>query len=433
MHVRHSLSYGFTLPQKCTSRTLVPQSGKITHHGGEKTSVDGPKMIFHHIELTKVGLGQSGGETCMLGLIRELRAAHQNIIYTSEHGAETYRKQGVLGTNITYVPIGTYAVEKRFGVLVSWLCRTWTSRRYIKKLSSDEQHVMISHSDFFPSVLFAYWMKRKNPGMKWLAFCHLLAPNPFKGPKWQFVLGKWTIPSLTSIYFWLSQRMFFLLQRRADALVSVNSGYIPYLKKQHRTVAIIRNCADAEVTAYADTHTPISEPRYDVCFLGRFHEQKGILEFVDIVHRLVHSGSPTIKCLVIGGYDNPMGQRVVERIKQLKLTSFIDLVGVKEGDEKCTLLSQAKVFVFPSYYESFGIVYLEAITLGIPVVEYDLPIYQDHCKGVVKVPYLDNAAMACAIQKLLDDTARRTSLAQEGREYARQFKWQQAAEVLLQL
>lgn len=390
-------------------------------------------MIFHHIEITKAGLGQSGGETCMLGLIGELRKDYQNIIYTPDHGEEAYRKYGLEGSNIAYVKIGKYAVEKRFGILVSLICRTWESRRFVTKLNPDEQHVMISHSDFFPSVLFAYWMKRKNPSMKWLAFCHMLAPNPFKGPKWQFVPGKWTIPSLKSLYFWLSQRLFFLLQRRADALVSVNSGYVPYLKKYNQHVAIISNCADPEVTAYAAEHEPISEPRYDLCFLGRFHEQKGILEFVDVVHLVVQSGCTNLNCIVIGGYDNPEGKRVIEHINALKLASSIKLVGFKRGAEKCELMRQSKVFVFPSYHESFGIVYLEAITLGVPVVEYDLPIYQDHRKGVIKVPYLDNDAMAHAITELLNAASKRASLSQEGAAYARTFIWKTAAAVLINL
>lgn len=390
-------------------------------------------MVFHHIEITKAGIGRSGGETCMLGLISELRKSYQNIIYTPEHGEKAYRKNGVEGQNITYVKIGQYSVEKRFGVLVSWLFRTWESRRFVKKLTPDEHHVMLSHSDFFPSVLFAFWMKRKNPDMKWLAFCHMLAPNPFKGPKWQFVRGKWTIPSLKSLYYWLSQRLFFLLQRRANALVSVNSGYVPYLKKFNPHVAIICNCADPEVTAYADEHKPIPAPHYDLCFLGRFHEQKGILEFVDVVHRIVQSGFPDLKCVVIGDYGNPVGKEVIAKIHALKLGSSIDLVGFKRGVQKCELMCQSKVFVFPSYHESFGIVYLEAITLGVPVVEYDLPIYQDHCKGVIKVPYLDNDAMAHAITELLLNASKRAMLSQEGRAYANKFLWKTAAEVLVNL
>ena len=150
-------------------------------------------MVFHHIEITKAGIGRSGGDTGMLGLIGELRKTHQNIIYTPDHGEDEFRKNGAVGANVAYVVIGQYAVEKRFGILASWFCRTWESRCFVRKLSPDEQHVMISHSDFFPSVVLAYWMKRKNPDMKWLALCHMLATNPFKGAKWKFVAGRWTV------------------------------------------------------------------------------------------------------------------------------------------------------------------------------------------------------------------------------------------------
>jgi len=388
-------------------------------------------MVFHHIEITKTGTGISGGEICLLGLVQQFRKHGRNIVYTSENGVDVFKKNGADFTDIQYVPVGKYEVEKRYGILASWFYKTLLARKQVCTLDSNEQHVMISHSDFFPSVLFAYWMKKRNPSMKWMAFCHMLAPNPFKGNKWQFVKGKIICPSLRGLYFWFSQRFFFKMQQRADALISVNSGYESYLKTKNPHVVIISCCADSEVTAYAKIHDQPSSLLYDLCFLGRFHEQKGVLEFVNVVHRIVKKGHPNVRSVMIGDHQNPLGDVVRKQISLLKLDKNIELLGLKMGAEKCQILKQSNVFLFPSYYESFGIVYLEAITLGVPVVEYDLPIYRDHKAGVVKVPYLNNEAMAKVVIRLLEDPARREQLAKEGRVYSSSFDWANSAETIL--
>jgi glycosyltransferase involved in cell wall biosynthesis len=388
--------------------------------------------IFHHIEITKTGMGLSGGETCLLGLVQELRKYGHNIVYTSENGVDVYKKNGADSSDIEYVVIGQYEVEAKYGILASWFYKTWLARTRVIRLDGENEHVLISHSDFFPSVLFACWMKKRNPDMKWFAICHMLAPNPFKGNKWQFVKGKIIWPSLRGVYFWLSQRLFFRLQRQADLLISVNSKYKTLLQEQNSHLAIIMYSPDLEVKTFARGHERHVEQKYDLCFLGRFHEQKGVFEFVDVVSRIVQNGRPNFHGVMIGDYKNPLGDAVKDRIAQLSLVQNIEMVGLKMGVDKCTILSQSKVFLFPSYYESFGIVYLEAITLGIPVVEYDLPIYHDHTAGVVKVPYLDNDAMARAVTMLLDNPGRREQLAEEGRAYASTFDWSTAVETILE-
>lgn len=388
-------------------------------------------MTIIHIELSKAGLGRSGGDTCMVGLISEWKKTQRNVIYTPEHGERDFRRDGATGDHVEYICVGSYEIEKRWGILVSWLSRVWKSRRMIRVLPTDDTYVMISHSDFFPSVLFPFWMKRLNPQAKWFAFCHMLAPNPFKGYKWQFVKGRWAVPSLSGLYFWLSQRLFFVLQRRADALISVNSGYEPYLRSKNKNVAIIPLAVESGIRACADE--PMPEPIYDVCFLGRFHEQKGVFEFVDVVRRIVASGRERVRAVMIGEHRNALGEKVVRRIEELGLQRQIELAGLQVGKDKCRLVRQSKVFLLPSYYESFGIVYLEAITLGVPVVEYDLPIYHDHREGVVKVPYLDNAAMAGAVMDLLDRPDARRTLGQEGQEYAKSVSWKSATAIIEEL
>ena len=100
------------------------------------------------------------------------------------------------------------------------------------------------------------------------------------------------------------------------------------------------------------------------------------------------------------------------------------------GLDKYKILNNSKCFLFPSYYESFGIVYLEAISLGVPVFEYDLPIYQDHKYGVVKIPFLNNDIFSRQIVNLLKDKNAYDKLSFEGLEYSKLFSWTETAKLI---
>jgi len=55
----------------------------------------------------------------------------------------------------------------------------------------------------------------------------------------------------------------------------------------------------------------------------------------------------------------------------------VDLLGFRQGAEKVRLLKNAGCFCMPSHYESFGQVAVEAMACGLPVVAYDLAIYDE--------------------------------------------------------
>jgi len=390
-------------------------------------------MTIHNIEITKASLGLSGGEVCLLELAKCWQAAgHTLVVYTSENGIATYTQNGLVGSSVAYVRVGSYATELRWGILASWIQRTWLARRLVRRFDHPEAQIIVTHSDFFPSVLFAGWLKRKNPDVLWLAFNHLLAPNPFKGAKYQHVKGKFIVPTIGGLYYWLSQRLFFHLQRKADLLIGVNTSYRDCFAAHNRNVLFIRLGADDSLRA-AERTAATPAKIYDACFIGRFHRQKGIFELLDIVEHIVKSGRASFCCALIGGNDTAIEHTVRQLIARKKLVDNISLLGPLTGDDKYAVLAQSKVFILPSYYESFAIVYLEAIAMGLPVFEYDLPFFQDHRQGVVKTPFLDNAAMAAAICDVLSDADRYAKLSAAGRSYAKEFSWGcAAAEILRQ-
>jgi phosphatidyl-myo-inositol alpha-mannosyltransferase len=85
------------------------------------------------------------------------------------------------------------------------------------------------------------------------------------------------------------------------------------------------------------------------------------------------------------------------------------------------------VFASPATgHESFGIVLVEALAAGVPVVATDIPGYREVIRDGVDgllVPPSDAAALASAIRRVLVEPGLASALAQAGRARSREFSW----------
>ena len=95
-------------------------------------------------------------------------------------------------------------------------------------------------------------------------------------------------------------------------------------------------------------------------------------------------------------------------------------VGLVTGDRKDALLRRSAVVAMPSRAEAFGIVALEGMAYGKPVVHFDLPTL-DWISGDVPVRPFDISALAAALGELAADPARRARLGRAARAAAREF------------
>lgn len=100
-------------------------------------------------------------------------------------------------------------------------------------------------------------------------------------------------------------------------------------------------------------------------------------------------------------------------------------------DDVGDLLAASDVFAFPSVYEGLGGSVLEAMALGAPVVVSDAPALVDVVeggRGGLVVPVGDAAALAAAVERLLDDRALAAALAQQARQiFADRFTLERSA------
>jgi len=162
-----------------------------------------------------------------------------------------------------------------------------------------------------------------------------------------------------------------------------------------------------------------NEKYFDCCFVGRLVEEKGIWDIVEVAKKSVHDRP--LKIAIVG--DGPLMQKLSDSIEDNKLQEHIKLFGYLDK-EKYLIISSSKLFLFPSYYESWGMVIMESLSLGVPVLCYDLDVYDDIYKhGIVKVDVGDTNALYNKLICIIDDPYYLTNLGSQGKIGIAKFDW----------
>jgi len=160
-----------------------------------------------------------------------------------------------------------------------------------------------------------------------------------------------------------------------------------------------------------------------VVFLGRLDEgRKGLAVLLEALPELVRL-EPEVRLLVAGPGDAGDVRAAVPR----SLRDRVELLGRVSDADKPRVFASGQVYCAPNTHgESFGIVLVEAMATGTPVVASDLAAFrrvlQDGRAGVL-VPVRDPGALARALGDLLHDRARRASLATAARSAVEAYDW----------
>jgi glycosyltransferase involved in cell wall biosynthesis len=161
-----------------------------------------------------------------------------------------------------------------------------------------------------------------------------------------------------------------------------------------------------------------------VSFLGRITMQKGPEYFVEAAN-LVLQKMKNVRFIMAGKGDllNEMKQRVLNR----NISEYFYFPGFVADSEIAELFQTSDVFVMPSVSEPFGMVTLEAMQCGVPVVISNQSGVAEVVKNAVKIDYWDTQAMADAIYAILINQEYGLRLGEKGKREADQLIWKNAA------
>jgi phosphatidylinositol alpha-mannosyltransferase len=214
---------------------------------------------------------------------------------------------------------------------------------------------------------------------------------------------------------------------RIDAAVAVSDAAASFVRRVVRVpLEIVPNGVD--VRAFSEPGRPVeglpAGPK--ILWVNRLDPQKGFEIMLRAFERLA-SEVGDVHLLVAGdGRD-----RVLLRSLPGDLRSRILRLGTIPHEALPRYQAAADVFVSPATgQESFGIVLVEAMAAGVPVVASDIEGYREVVRDGVDgllVPPNDPNALAAAIRRVLSEPELAAALKTEGRSRAQAFSWQEVA------
>lgn len=170
-----------------------------------------------------------------------------------------------------------------------------------------------------------------------------------------------------------------------------------------------QECAELRKSFGWDADTPI------ILHVGRLIEQKNHLGLLSVFERILEQ-VPTAKLLLVG--EGPLQQMIERSINQRDLSHAVRLLGAR--DDVPSLMSKCDIFLFPSIYEGFGMVAIEANANGLPVIGSRIPglteAVRDGETGILK-EVGDIEGMAASAIALIKDVSYAQPIKNSGRTW----------------
>jgi glycosyltransferase involved in cell wall biosynthesis len=249
----------------------------------------------------------------------------------------------------------------------------------------------VLEADQFPNfhiltLRLVTWIKRKPLTVTW---------HEVWGPDyWRQYLGRRTA-QLAWLVEWLSMRL-------PDHLIAASDQTAERLYtilSDQASISVVPNGIDLD----GIRHSYPDSAKVDLVTVGRLLPHKNISTLLDSV-ALMHASGLSVTCRIIG--EGPQREALHAQAQRLGIEAAIDFRhDIWEQKDVYGLMKAARVAVFPTTREGFGIAVLEAIACGLPVVTTTAPdnlaqyLVKRSSNGVVCAPVA--AAIADALRPLL--------------------------------
>ncbi len=163
-------------------------------------------------------------------------------------------------------------------------------------------------------------------------------------------------------------------------------------------------------------------------FVGRLEERKNVRGIVEAFEILKNKYNIPHK-LVLAGKFGYGGESIKHKIESSEYKKEIILPGYVSDEEKFELMKGAEAFLFPTFYEGFGLPILEAQSVGTPVVTSNVSSMPEVAgNGAILVDPKSPSAIAKAVYKLISDESYKNDIIEKGLENVKRFSWGKCAE-----
>ncbi len=172
----------------------------------------------------------------------------------------------------------------------------------------------------------------------------------------------------------------------------------------------------------------------NILFVGRLDPRKGFHYLIKAYAR-VKTALPEARLLVVGPYSVEERRPYEQALSSMGLGD-VHFIGYVPDEELARYYQSSQVLCAPSTgFESFGMVLLEAMAAGTPIVASDIEGYRNvvthHAEGLL-VPPKDTTALADALIHLLQHPELRRAMGQRGQATASGYNWDRVADRVLE-
>jgi glycosyltransferase involved in cell wall biosynthesis len=377
-----------------------------------------PKTIAH--------IGKSGGFVRVLEILKRISQNEglEIFLLTSDKDYfDHFRKNGIgaemklINTRLSFNSLPGLFIKSLFLVF-----------RFIlffpkEKIIGDKNTVFYCSSDLFWETIPAYYCRKKYKNVKWVQIIHHIYPE------WKKRLGGRII---NCIGYYLQIFSLFLIKKKADRIIAVS-----YLLKKKlveigfspEKIVVSSNGIDDDYLQKIEK----SEEKYDGCYLGRLNHSKGIFDLIEIWKKICKI-LPEAKLAMIGGGDENIKNELLEKIKNNDLEKNINILGYLKDYKAYPLLKSSKIFLFPSHEEGWGIAVAETMACGLPVVSWNLPVYQEVFENyTIQIEENDIEKFSNEVIKLLTNEELRSKTGLAGKEFIKKYSWDEVAKKELKI
>lgn len=323
--------------------------------------------------------GLSGGDIWFMEVARRWRDA-ELIVVTSALGMSTCVGYGVKGRFLIT------SHESKFGHLtVTYVLRTLRAVRLVNGMGPVD--IVYSTSDAPPDVLPALWLRLRRRNVRWIQrIFHVVPAKSERLMAWVVQLAIHSMIRLRVDRVFVDSEVLkaqMIARRLPEPRISVSYPGLKSLSVPERR----GRCYTS----------PTVDRGFDALFVARFHRSKGVFD-LPLIWAAVVERVPHARLAMVGYCDDSRLRELEAECERHGVRSAVDILGFVSPDDLEGPYTTARVFVFPSHEEGYGMAISDALCRGLPVVAWDLPTYREHFSDcVVQVPEDDITAFAEAI------------------------------------